>query len=173
MARHIFLTGEKRVGKSTLLKKVLARYTGKPGGFLTVRTNEYLKDSYSVHIFSYGEENLPAADNMLFVCGKPDEDVKARFEKMGCSILSKCKDAPLIVMDELGPHEADAVLFRKAVLELLDGNIPVLGILQSPADSFWPDIYNHNDVNVITVTEDNRNDETIIDNILSLLNSNH
>lgn len=33
MARHVFLTGEKQIGKSTLLKKVLDNYAGEISGF--------------------------------------------------------------------------------------------------------------------------------------------
>ena len=33
MARHVFLTGEKGAGKSTVLKKVLLMYKGKAGDF--------------------------------------------------------------------------------------------------------------------------------------------
>ena len=41
MARHIFLTGKKQIGKSTLLQKILKNYQGTADGFLTVRTKEY------------------------------------------------------------------------------------------------------------------------------------
>lgn len=48
MARHIFLTGQKQVGKSTLLKKVLKQFHGEVGGFFTLRTDSFLKTAYSV-----------------------------------------------------------------------------------------------------------------------------
>ena len=51
MARHIFLTGKKQIGKSTLLQKILKNYQGTADGFLTVRTKEYLGDQYSVHMY--------------------------------------------------------------------------------------------------------------------------
>ncbi len=173
MIRHIFLTGKKQVGKSTLIQKVLKRYTGNIGGFFTVRTNEYLKDSCSVHIFRMEEEKTPDEDNLLFVCGKPGANVSDRFDRMGCEILSECLGCSLIVMDELGPHEADAALFHEAVLKSLDENIPIFGILQAPAEDNWPDIVNHPDVKVIEITEHNRNDAKLIDNILSVLTNTH
>ena len=51
MARHVFLTGEKQIGKSTLLKKVLDNYAGEISGFFTVRTKAFLQKGYSVHLF--------------------------------------------------------------------------------------------------------------------------
>ena len=41
MTHHVFLTGAKQVGKSTLLKKHYARFDGQIGGFFTLRTCEY------------------------------------------------------------------------------------------------------------------------------------
>ena len=38
MARHIFLTGPKQVGKTTLLRAALADFPGSVGGFYTLRT---------------------------------------------------------------------------------------------------------------------------------------
>ena len=65
-------------------------------------------------------------------------------------------------MDELGPHEASAVLFHETVLKLLDGSVPVLGVLQAPAELFWPEITGHPMVELIEVSEHNRDKEDII-----------
>ena len=43
MTHHVFLTGAKQVGKSTLLKKTLRSFDGQIGGFFTLRTCEYLR----------------------------------------------------------------------------------------------------------------------------------
>ncbi|MBQ2753017.1 MAG: nucleotide kinase [Firmicutes bacterium] len=169
MVRHVFLTGKKQVGKSTLLKKVLDRYNGNIGGFFTVRTNEYLKDSYSVHIYNYAEKIIPTAENMLFICGRSKENVAERFDLLGCDIVSKCYGYNLVVMDELGPYEADAALFHKSVLDILNSNASVLGVLQAPAEDFWPDIANNPDVKVVHINENNRDDNNLIDDILSIL----
>ncbi len=50
MTHHVFLTGAKQVGKSTLLKKTLRSFDGQIGGFFTLRTCEYLKTGFSVHL---------------------------------------------------------------------------------------------------------------------------
>ena len=82
-----------------------------------------------------------------------------------------CSDSSLIVMDELGPHEADATLFRKKILNLLDGQTPILGVLQEPAESFWPEIVNHPKVEIITISEDNRNDRALLNYIQCKISS--
>ena len=106
MTQHIFLTGKKHIGKSTLIQKILDDYKKTADGFLTVRTKNYLKDQYSVHMYHLKEKELPNESNLLFLCGKTDEHTADTFDRLGCNILSMCSDCSLIVMDELGPHEA-------------------------------------------------------------------
>ena len=65
MTEHVFLTGRKQVGKSTLIRKELERYKkvngeGKIGGFLTVRTDAVYDGKYSVHmgkVHAFGGES--------------------------------------------------------------------------------------------------------------------
>lgn len=170
MAKHIFLTGKKHIGKSTLIRKILKDYKGSVDGFLTLRTKEYLGDHYSVHMCHIKENEIPNEQNLLFLCGKADKKKASDiFNYLGCNILSKCTNCSLIIMDELGPNEADAVFFRQKVLNLLDGSIPILGILQDPAESSWPEIVNHPNVEVIPLTDDNREDTSLIEYILQRL----
>lgn len=162
MVRHVFLTGKKRIGKSTMIHKILNRCAGDVGGFLTVKTNEFLKDSYSVHLFRFDQEKIPNEQNLLFVCGKSNDRISERFDRLGCEALCGCSGHSLIVMDELGPHEASAVLFHETVLKLLNGSVPVLGVLQAPAELFWPEITGHPMVELIEVSEHNRDKEDMI-----------
>ena len=167
MTRHIFLTGKKQIGKSTLLQKILKNYQGTADGFLTVRTKEYLGDQNSVHMYHLTESRDPNEQNLLFVCGKANEHTADTFNCLGCRILSMCSDCSLLIMDELGPHEAKAALFREEILHLLDGQIPVLGVLQEPAEACWPEIVNHPNVEIITLSESNRNNSSLCEHILS------
>jgi len=167
MTQHIFLTGKKHIGKSTLIQKILDDYKKTADGFLTVRTKDYLKDQYSVHMYHLKEKELPNESNLLFLCGKTDEHTADTFDRLGCNILSMCSDCSLLIMDELGPHEAKAALFREEILHLLDGQIPVLGVLQEPAEACWPEIVNHPNVEIITLSESNRNNSSLCEHILS------
>lgn len=169
ITRHIFLTGKKQVGKSTLIKKVLKHTDGRIGGFFTIRTDAFLPETYSVHLFRAGDAFVPKADNLLFICGKADETVSQRFDRLGCTALSACEGCSLILMDELGPHEAGAAAFHQAVLKQLDGDIPILGVLQSPAGDFWPDITAHPNVVVLEITEENRGAEETLKEVLSVI----
>lgn len=72
-------------------------------------------------------------------------------------------------MDELGPHEAEAVRFRQMVFEVLDGPVPVLGVLQEANSPFLQEIARRPDVTVIRITKENRDDAALLDQISSLL----
>ena len=63
MTQHIFLTGKKHIGKSTLIQKILDDYKKTADGFLTVRTKDYLKNQYSVHMYHLKEKEFPNESN--------------------------------------------------------------------------------------------------------------
>ena len=152
---HIFLTGQKRVGKSTLIGKYLRDFQGRVGGFRTVRTDSVCGVRYSVHLLRPGQE--PGEENLLFLCGEPrDEAVWARFDRLGCAALEDTEDYDLILMDELGPAEANAKAFQQAVLRALDGRTPILGVLQKAESPFLRQIAAHPRVTVLEITADNR-----------------
>lgn len=163
MAKHIFLQGEKGIGKSTLIRRFLQTYTGEVGGFYTVRTQGVLNDVFTVHLLQANSPAVPSIDNLLFVCGKPEPATQKRFDQLGCQSLERLENCSLLVMDELGPHEAQAAAFRSRVLHLLDGEIPILGVLQLGAESAWPELVHHPKVSLVEITKTNRNEK--IENI--------
>lgn len=154
MARHLFLTGEKHIGKSTVIGKLLADSDLIVGGFRTLRTDTVFGDRFSVHMLRPGE--CPTRDNLLFVCGEPSEDTLTHFDTLGCAALTESGDAQLLLMDELGPNEANALHFQRAVLSALDSDTPILGVLQQADSPFLKQIAAHKAVTVVDVTRENR-----------------
>lgn len=145
---HLFLTGEKGVGKSTLARYLLAGHT--PCGFRTVRATGVM-DRPSVHLLpAVGGE--ATAENLLFYCGEYDP---SRFDTLGTAALSQ-RSGDVLLMDELGPAESQAAAFCGAVLAALDGDMPVLGVLQKADTAFLRAVASHPRVRVVTVTEENR-----------------
>ena len=70
MTQHIFLTGKKHIGKSTLIQKILDDYKKTADGFLTVRTKDYLKNQYSVHMYHLKEKEFPNESIFCFYAEK-------------------------------------------------------------------------------------------------------
>ncbi|MBQ0038312.1 MAG: nucleotide kinase [Clostridiales bacterium] len=144
------MTGAKGVGKSTLLKKLLP--AGEIGGFFTVKTDT-VYDCLSVHLLRPGE--TPSPDNLLFFCHRKDDaTIAQRFDRLGCTALSV--KAPVLVMDELGPTEQNALAFQTAVWQALDGDVPIIGVLQCADTPFLWQVTQHPQVQVVTVTPENR-----------------
>lgn len=159
MKKHIFLTGDKGVGKSTLIRKFLEQERRSYEGFFTIRTDKVYGGRYSVHLIEAGVEDKPSEENLLFFCGSPNEvNKEERFNTLGCKALENAAGAELIVMDEIGLHEGEAAGFCSAVMKILDGDIPVLGVLQKADSAFLKAVKNHPKVQVIEVTKENRED---------------
>ena len=68
-ARHLFLTGEKGVGKSTLIDRLLSRYTGRVGGFRTRRVDTVRPGEATVHLLRVSDG--AALDALEGLRGRP------------------------------------------------------------------------------------------------------
>ena len=156
MVRRLFLTGERGAGKSTLIKKLMERAKGPAGGFFTVKSEEVFPGRSSLHLLSLAEPLVPSAANFLAFCGEPDERTAERFDRLGPAALLAVKNPGLLGMDELGPHESEAFLFWEAVFRILEGPVPVLGVLQKEDSPFLEKVRFHPNVKVLEVTKENR-----------------
>ena len=156
MKKHIFYTGPRGIGKSTLLQKRLAQFQGVCAGFRTVKVP--CGESFSVHMLPVDKRETPAEENFLFCRDKKREyeENALRFDVLGCRLLGIIESADLIVMDELGSAESAAAAFQDRVLALLDGDIPILGVLQEGESAFQQRVATHPKVELIYVTEENR-----------------
>ena len=159
--KSIFLTGEVQTGKSTVIQKVLLLLPSLVyGGFRTVSAAPITKGAMlDVFIEKAWEETTHDADHLvgsrlrkgLFI---PHPEV---FDAAGVEILaSKPAGAALILMDELGTMENDSKLFQKAVMDTLDGPLPVIGVIKPKHTDFLDMIRTHPRSTIFEVTEENR-----------------
>jgi nucleoside-triphosphatase THEP1 len=82
------------------------------------------------------------------------------FDEDGVAILRAATGGAaspgLIIMDELGFMEADALAFQGAVTDVLNGDVPVLGVMRWERNPFLDAVRAHEKVEVIEVNESNR-----------------
>ena len=142
------MTGPKGVGKSTLTRGLLAEESGSLGGFFTV------KHEGGIYLLPAAKERVFTPENFLFRCGQGGD--LRRFDQLGCAALADTAGCALLVMDELGPHEAEAIRFQAAVFRTLEGEIPVIGVLQQAESEFLDRIARHPQVTVLSVSRENR-----------------
>ena len=152
--KHLFLTGPKQIGKSTVLRQLLQNRDMKIGGFRTVRI--LLEDGASIHMVPPTETKY-TDENRIFSRRKGILYIDpADFDRIGCDLLASANDCDLILMDELGPNEANSEKFRQAVWNTLDGDVPVYGVLQVADSDFLDAVASRPDVQVVTISEENR-----------------
>ncbi|MCR5665609.1 MAG: nucleoside-triphosphatase [Eubacterium sp.] len=164
--KHIFLTGEKQVGKSTVLGNVLDALQERGyrvGGFQTLpffidgnRRGFYL---HSLGDTPEGMNDIPVAVCFHSKKGPSGIGITEAFNRFGAGMLKDALDnADILWMDELGRLEGDAYEFNKTVVECLDRAPHVIGVLQKVKRAFLQEIALREDVMVIEVTTDNRNE---------------
>lgn len=158
--QHLFLTGEIQVGKSTLIGKLLnACPTLRAGGFRTVWSEPRQAPKNRLHIVpAFGEtelteENCVGLRDHVTHCKVDNSQV---YDKVGTALLRDAENWDLIVMDEIGCGENEALQFQAAVLTLLDGDTPIIGVVQARAGRLPDQIRRHPRVRLLTVTEENR-----------------
>lgn len=155
---HFFLTGEIGIGKSTVVDRVLEQISTPVGGFRTgfgpdrgaARRSLYLWPAWEKAC--YDEAHAVACFHETGVIPLP-----RRFSALGTAALSRA-DAALVIMDECGRLEEEALPFQRAILERLNRPIPVLGVVREGFPGWTKAIAHHPEVKLLTVTEENRDD---------------
>ncbi|MBS7624934.1 NTPase [Candidatus Bathyarchaeota archaeon] len=161
--RHIFLTGPPRIGKTTVVLKIvedLKRRGVKVGGMISQEIlEEGVRVGFKILDLESGAEGI-----LAHIRQKNGPQVgKYRvhlgdLERVGVgAIVRACKISDLVVVDEVGPMELYSKAFKEAVLMALDGNKPLLGTIHYRAEnSFVERIRKRGDIEIIVVTHNNR-----------------
>ena len=152
--RHIFLTGNKQIGKSTAVERAAAGWPGAVDGFLT-------------------RSELEGGWRRVYVC-TPDGSVRRLAARFGpgqprqlcdpgafrelAAGLVRDSGVPggLTLMDEIGFLECGEEPFVRAVLDRLDRPEPVLGVLRRDDNPLLRAVAAHPGVEVVEVTRENR-----------------
>jgi nucleoside-triphosphatase len=157
--KHIFLTGEIQVGKSTVIQKTLSMMTIKYGGFRTFFGDDRSSPERCLYIgkagnpFSFDDAHAVAR----FSGNSPPKVFPERFDDFGEAYIREAAGrSGLIIMDECGNLENHALRFQRAVLDALDDSMPILGVVKLSASGWVDKIRNHPQVELITVDKQNR-----------------
>lgn len=156
--KNIFVTGEKGAGKSTIVNKVLDELGIKPVGFRTlpyeiedVRRGFYLSGLVTCSEY---KNNTPIS---VMIGSKRCVGITDTFETLGVEILVRSlEQEPIILLDELGKLERDAIAFQEMVIRCLDSDKLVIGVLKQCELPFIQDIAKRPDTKVLVVTKENR-----------------
>lgn len=154
---NVFLTGEVQVGKSTAISRYLSvNPTKKLGGFVTV-SRPLDADTIGVYIQPpHFAESECTPLRLVGLRGGRRGGIPEAFEGAGVEILRAEGPFDLLLMDELGRMELRSPTFCRRVLELLDGETPVLGVVKPESNALLDAVRAHPKTVLLEVTEENR-----------------
>jgi nucleoside-triphosphatase len=158
MTKKVLLTGRPGCGKTTLIKRVVNKLALPVSGFYTEEMRERGQRVGFKIVTLNGEEAVFAHVNFKTRerLGKYGLNLSA-LEAVGVKAIreSVCTQQ-LVVIDEIGPMEIRSPIFRDAVSEALDSNVPILATIVARSLPFTDAIKRRRDVTVIEVRQDNR-----------------
>ena len=157
---HILIVGAPGVGKSTLIQKLLEHNKKPLFGFETKKEHSLAhRDSGDpIYIYEVGKPGEQREDRLIAWCKDrrpiPKKEV---FDKFAQKLTSPIPKNALILMDEIGFLEQVSPAFCKAVLRLLDGDIPILAAVKDKDTPFLQAVRTHPKARCFHITEENRN----------------
>ena len=137
---HALIVGPRGVGKSTLIRRVLAELDRPVFGFETKKEDALADETLGspVYIYDAGKERRQTAENLVGHCkNKCFGTMKEAFDRYAPKLRLPVPQNHVILLDELGFMESSSQDFCGAVLNLLDGDTPAIAAVKDKVDSLF------------------------------------
>lgn len=162
MSQALLLTGHPGLGKTTAIRRVVARLGEQAGGFYTEEVRAQGRRTGFRLVALDGPEGTLASVNRSgpYRVGKyavHREDL----ERVGVAALQRALAQPqvrVVVIDEIGKMELISPGFRRTVLDALAGSKAVLGTVMAGSQPWVDALKARPDVTLVELTRDNRQD---------------
>jgi len=160
----ILLTGTPHIGKTTIIKKVVALLNSNVGGFYTREVQSGNGERIGFEIVTLGgisqclATQKPEVDfpNQIF-WGKYKVNLAA-IDSTGVPALRLAlRERKIVCVDEIGPMEIFSKVFQKTILEVLNSNVNVIGTIVKRSYEFADRVKVHPRVVTVSVNLENRN----------------
>lgn len=177
MTNHILIGGDSGAGKSYLIRRLLELTDLKISGFMTELDRLHRDEGGMFPLYIYPasmrpEDRIKSAENLLGSCAGRDRHkaYTARFDELATKMVKEAEPEDLLVMDELGFLEAEAMNFREAVIKAFDRKGPIIAVVKERYDvPFLNEIRALPGTELYTVTPDNR--EQLFEALAKVVNS--
>ena len=163
--KHIFLTGEKQIGKSTIITKLIEALVNKDLRVNGIRSiSEFEDDVRKVYLVPINA-GIEDYNSKVLVGECVNHHITMKntdvFDNEGTSIINSARNnADIIIIDEIGKMEKDASCYANQIISLLEqDDIKVIGVIQNMACGTLADyIRDNNKIEMIEVNIDNRDE---------------
>lgn len=159
MNKNILLTGNPKIGKTIVIKKLI-EHLPNAGGFYTEAIYENNKRTgFKIVTLDKQEVILAHQDwKTGYRVSKYDIDIKNLDNVAVESILKTIKDntKEIIIIDEVGKMEVLSLKFQEAVVKALDSPKKVIGVITRSDLPFVRELQHRGDIEMVEVTVDNR-----------------
>ena len=170
MGRTVLLSGRPGVGKTTLIKELVASLPGRSGGFYTQEIRQQgRRVGFEIVTLEGNRANLAHINRRAGPrVGKYRVNVENVTSVAVPAIQQAVAEAEYVVIDEIGRMELFSTAFREAVLQAISGPKPVLGTVMSKPHPFADSLRGMPNVDIVEVTLANR--DTLTATIRRMLN---
>lgn len=161
MKRHLLICGERGVGKSTLIRRLLEHSTREVGGFVTKRLPVADENGFfPIYLYPASQSEASGATRRRILSGRATARSSIRhpevFDGLGAQLIKSAPSGGIILMDELGFLENDARVFQSTVLRALDSETPVLAAVKPKDTPFLRAVRGHENAELVFIDEQNR-----------------
>lgn len=158
----ILLTGAPKIGKSTIIQKLLNDFTGSVHGIVVSRMYDENGMNQGFQAQSLSDKSVRTVAhrsliNSDIVVGNGHKvDIQAIDDFVVPEIENGIRENTLTVIDEIGRMQSHSSLFLETVERLLNSECPVLGTIVFDDEPFSRPFKNHPSVILARVTLENR-----------------
>ena len=156
---HALIVGDRGVGKSTLIHRVLKNLNRTVFGFET-KKEEQLEDPIRgcpIYIYDAGKAHFQTPNNLIGYHKERDiPAITAAFDRYASKLLEVTPEDAVVELDEIGFLEAKSDAFCQAVLHLLEGKNPLIAAVKNREHPFLDAVRNHPNARCFYITAENR-----------------
>ena len=156
---HALIVGDRGVGKSTLIRRVLKELNRPVFGYET-KKEEFPEESVRgcpIYNNDAGKPHCQTAENFIGFHRDTDFDAfTAAFDRYAPKLTASVPEDAIVKLDETGFLEAKSEAFCQGVLHLMDGNRPVIAAVKNRDIPFLKQLREHPNARCFTITPENR-----------------